>query len=217
MRRRDGIELSGRCAGGRNCARSLQHTRRARTPPPWHWGVWTEMGRRQPYFAGGSRFLKGSAASSWPLRLLKNISAINPHPIRREKKVPRPSAIQPCLLISMPLVRFQTEMAQITAAAHIKRRTARRISWPTLMRFIIWSLSFSLRARAARTPARRRRRARAQILQSFRRGCWARHTTKTSTRCSAWPILASRSWAYSLAEMRIPLAPIRTRSRPSTA
>jgi hypothetical protein len=40
-------------------------------------------------------FRNGSAASSWPLRLLKNISAISPHPTRREKKVPSPSAIQP--------------------------------------------------------------------------------------------------------------------------
>ena len=101
------------------------------------------MGRRRSYFAGGSRFLRGSAASSWPLRLLKNIRAINPHPIKSEKKVPRPSAIQPCLLISMVLVTFQTEMAQITAAIHIKTRTAIRTSWPKFMRFIIFFLSFT--------------------------------------------------------------------------
>lgn len=47
---------------------------------------------------------KGSAISSWPLRLLKNISAISPQPTNREKNVPRPRAIQPCFPISTPVV-----------------------------------------------------------------------------------------------------------------
>ena len=45
------------------------------------------------------------------VRLLKNISAIKPHPMTREKNVPRPRAIQPCLSITASPVAFHTEPA----------------------------------------------------------------------------------------------------------
>lgn len=68
---------------------------------------------KEGYSAGGFRLLRnGSAASSWPLRLLKNIKAISPHPTRSEKKVPRPSAIQPCLSITASPLAFHTDIAQ---------------------------------------------------------------------------------------------------------
>lgn len=71
------------------------------------------------YFAGGSRLRKGSATSSCPLRLLKNIKAINPHPMVSEKNVPRPSAIQPCLVIATPELSFQNVIAHTPAAKSI--------------------------------------------------------------------------------------------------
>ena len=62
----------------------------------------TRSARRTYSGAGGSCF-----GLPRPLRLLKNISAIKPHPMTREKNVPRPKAIQPCLSITASPLAFR--------------------------------------------------------------------------------------------------------------
>src|SRR5436189_5382 len=74
----------------------------------------------------------GVAASSWPLRLLKNISAISPHPMTSENTVPRPRAIQPCFDIGTSLLDVQTVIAQTMVMMRIADSAASNTNWPPL-------------------------------------------------------------------------------------
>ena len=62
---------------------------------------------------------------------------MSPQPIRREKKVPSPKAIQPCLLISMSPTEFQAVTAQIPLRMSRKIRRAKRAIWLMLKRFMV--------------------------------------------------------------------------------
>src|SRR5215211_4484672 len=65
------------------------------------------------------------------------MSAISPQPISKEKNVPKPRAIQPCLSITDSPPAFQTEVAHTAVIISMMIKAAKTMIWPMPRRFMV--------------------------------------------------------------------------------